>query len=246
MSAPGTVELVTEGLGKAFRSRTRPTADGRYWALRDVSFEVAPGEVLGLVGGNGAGKTTLLRVLSGILHPDEGSYRVRGSWSGVLANGPGFHGDLSGRRNIELAGVLLGARRRDMRRRVGAIEQFSGLQGCLDMPLRKYSTGMVVRLGFAIAASLEPDVVFVDEVLVHVDEEFRRRAEARLRELAHRGTAFVLVSHDLASIERLATRVLQLEAGRVVRDGAVGPTLEAYAASAQSSDEELGAARGGA
>ncbi|MCA9316777.1 MAG: ABC transporter ATP-binding protein [Planctomycetes bacterium] len=221
--------LVVEDLGKAFQGGPRATARGRTWALRHLSLKLGRGESLGLVGPNGAGKTTLLRVLTGVLHPEEGRFLLPSSWAGVLDNGPGFHGELSGRRNVELAGVLLGARRRDIRRKIADIEHFAGLEGYLDMPLKRYSTGMAVRLGFAVAASLEPELMFMDEVLVHVDAEFRERVENRLEELRRRGTTFVHVSHDLAWLGRMTSRVLWMHLGAVRADGAPGAILRDYA-----------------
>ncbi len=192
-----------------------PAASRWIDVLRGVSFRVARGELFAILGPNGAGKTTLLRALAGIIPAVSGAVRVNGRVAPLIDLGAGFDPELTGGENIELYGTLLGRRRAWLRARRDAIVAFSGLGDALDVPLRNYSSGMVARLGFSVATATEPDVLLVDEVLAVGDEAFRSLCLERIESLRSSGTAVVLVSHDLALVEKLGERALLLEQGRV-------------------------------
>jgi lipopolysaccharide transport system ATP-binding protein len=199
------------------------------WAFRDVSFEVQTGEILGVVGRNGAGKSTLLKVLSRITEPSEGSAELRGRVSSLLEIGAGFHGDLSGRDNIFLKGTLLGMTRREVAARFDDIVEFAEIGQFVDTPVKRYSSGMYVRLAFAIAAHLDPDVLIADEVLAVGDAEFQRRSVGSMRTAAEElGRTVLFVSHDLSVISSLCTRAIWLDQGRLRAHGAVDEVVDAY------------------
>ncbi|MBQ2248800.1 MAG: ABC transporter ATP-binding protein, partial [Clostridia bacterium] len=189
---------------------------------------VGRGEVLGIVGSNGAGKSTLLKVIAGILTPTSGELRVKGRVVPMLELGSGFDDDLTGRENIFLNGAILGYSEQFLRERFDEIVEFSGLYDFLDVPVRNYSSGMVMRLAFSIASMVEPDVLIVDEILAVGDARFQEKSYTRMLELMHRGTAVLLVSHDLGQIRRLCDRVLWLEGGRVRRLGDTQEVCDAY------------------
>ena len=210
------------------RPRHRATHD--LWALRDVSFTLEAGRTLGVVGRNGSGKSTLLKVLARITEPTEGVARTRGRVASLLEVGTGFHEELTGRDNIHLNGAIHGMTRRDVRARFDDIVDFSGVGRFLDTPIKRYSTGMQLRLAFAVAAHLEPDLLLVDEVLAVGDLEFQRRCMARMQQVEREGRTVVFVSHDLAAVTRLCPRALWLEDGRVRADDETGRVLDAYAA----------------
>jgi ABC-type polysaccharide/polyol phosphate transport system ATPase subunit len=210
-----------------------------FWALREVSFDVARGEALGIIGHNGAGKSTLLRILSRITPPTRGEIRIEGRLAGLIELSAGFHPELSGRENAMLSGVILGLSRREIRRLMPAIAEFSGLGEFLDTPVKHYSSGMYVRLGFAIAAHLDPDILLLDEVLAVGDVGFQHKCLGRIRDLKQAGHTIVLISHDLAAIERFCDRVLLLERGQIVREGTAGEVTLAYQQSALAHAEPL-------
>lgn len=210
------------------RRRTRP----ELWALRDVTFRVGEGEAVGIVGRNGAGKSTLLRVLTRITEPTAGVARTRGRVGSLLEVGTGFHPELTGRENVFLNAALLGMRGRDVARRFDEIVAFAGLDRFIDTPVKHYSSGMYVRLAFAVAAHLDPDVLVVDEVLAVGDAEFQRRCVGRMLAAEREGRTVLFVSHDLETLARLCGRAIWLEDGRVADDGPVGPVLDRYLASA--------------
>jgi ABC-type polysaccharide/polyol phosphate transport system ATPase subunit len=212
---------------RRWRDVLRPQVDD-FWALRHVSFDVAPGEVLGVIGPNGAGKSTLLKLLSSITAPTEGEIRIRGRLAALIEVGSGFHPELTGRENVFLSGTILGLRRRDISARLASIVEFAGIGEFLDVPVKWYSSGMYVRLGFAVAAQLEPDVLLVDEVLAVGDAAFQARCIQRILDLRQRGTTIVFISHDLGTVERLCDRVLLLQAGHVTADGAARDVITAY------------------
>jgi ABC-type polysaccharide/polyol phosphate transport system ATPase subunit len=189
------------------------------WGLRQVTLRVPPGQVVGLIGPNGAGKTTLLRVVAGIYRPDEGTVTVRGRVTPFLTPSAGLSTDLSGWENIELGAVLLGMPRSRARQISPQIAEFSGLGDFLDAPIRTYSSGMRARLGFALVAFTEPDVIVLDEVMATGDEEFRERSEAKLRELIRGGRTVLIASHVLSTLTELSDRAIRLDEGRVVDDG---------------------------
>ena len=197
----------------------RPSGRDEVWALREVSFEVAEGEVFGIIGRNGAGKSTLLKVLSRIVAPTSGRARVRGRVGTMLEVGAGFHPELSGRDNIYLSGAILGMTRGEIARKFDEIVAFAGTERFIGTPVKHYSTGMYLRLAFAVAAHLEADILVVDEVLAVGDAEFQKRCLGRMREVAGAGRTVLLVSHNLAVVRSLCHRCGLLEGGRLVRYG---------------------------
>ncbi|HXM77103.1 MAG TPA: ABC transporter ATP-binding protein, partial [Thermoanaerobaculia bacterium] len=205
-----------------------PAADSAVRALTDVSFEVAPGETVGIVGPNGSGKSTLLKLLAGIVRPTEGEVEVCGRLAALLELGAGFHPELSGRENVEVAGLLLGLTRKEIARRFDAIVRFAELEEFLDAPLRTYSSGMAVRLGFSIAAHSDPDVLLVDEVLAVGDEAFAHRSLEKFSEFEKAGKTILLVSHDLPLVAARCRRAIWLDAGRVAADGPAPETVARY------------------
>jgi len=196
-------DVRTVDLGKRYRIRA---ASDDFWALRHTSFEVAPGEAFGVIGPNGAGKSTLLKLLSSITAPSEGEIRIRGQIAALIEVGSGFHPELTGRENVFLSGTILGMRRREIAQRLDDIVAFSGVGGFIDEPVKRYSSGMYVRLGFAVAAHLEADVLLVDEVLAVGDAEFQARCLRRIQELRARGTTIIFISHDLGTVGRTCAR----------------------------------------
>jgi lipopolysaccharide transport system ATP-binding protein len=207
-------------------ARDRP--DDYLWALRDVSFEVQPGEVVGLIGRNGVGKSTLLKLLARITEPTQGEADLYGRTAALLEVGTGFHGELSGRENIFLSGAILGLRRAEVQRRFDEIVAFAELERFLDMPVKRYSSGMYVRLGFAVAAHLDPEILLVDEVLAVGDLAFQRKCLGRMGDVAQAGRTVLFVSHQMTSIRRLCTRTLWLDGGRVRAVGATGEVVARY------------------
>ena len=213
--------------GIAGRAVKQPKLDGdEFWALRDVSFTVSPGQTLGVIGPNGAGKSTILKVLTRILRPTRGSYTVRGRVGALIEVASGFHQDLTGRENIFLQGAMMGMGHRETKRKLDEIIAFSEIEEFLDTPVKRYSTGMNARLGFSIAAHLDPDVLIIDEVLAVGDYAFQRKAFGRIRELAGRGLPVVVVSHQLDRVAELCTDALLLSRGSVV---SIGPPADVVA-----------------
>ena len=196
------------------------------WALRDVSLDVARGEAVGLIGRNGSGKTTLLRIVAGIIKPTTGRVRAEGRIGSLLELGAGFHPDFTGRENVFLNGAIYGLRRADIRQRFDEIVAFAELEHAIDRPVRTYSSGMTVRLGFAIAAFLDADVLLLDEVFAVGDESFQRKCFGRIARFKQEGGTIVFVSHDASAVERLCERAVLLDSGSVAFDG---PTREAIA-----------------
>lgn len=199
-----------------------------FWALRDVSFDVNRGEVVGIVGRNGAGKSTLLKILSRITEPTEGEAILHGRVSSLLEIGTGFHPELTGRENIFLSGSILGMRRSDIHRRFDEIVAFAEVERFLDTPVKRYSSGMQVRLGFAVAAHLEPDILVVDEVLAVGDAAFQKKCLAKMEDVAGRGRTVLFVSHNMATILRLTRRAILLADGVIEADGESRNTVTAY------------------
>jgi lipopolysaccharide transport system ATP-binding protein len=199
-----------------------------FWALRDVSFDVDEGEVLGIIGRNGAGKTTLLKLLSRITSPTTGRAVVHGRVGSLLEVGTGFHPELSGRENVYLNGAILGMRRREIDAKFDEIVEFAEVQQFLDTPVKRYSSGMAVRLAFAVAAFLEPEILFIDEVLSVGDQAFQRRCLGRMGEIAGSGRTILFVSHSLAAVSSLCGRGILIERGRVISDGPVEEVLARY------------------
>jgi lipopolysaccharide transport system ATP-binding protein len=198
------------------------------WALKDVSFEANEGEVLGVIGPNGAGKSTLLKILSRITVPTEGRAEIRGRVGSLLEVGTGFHPELTGRENIYLNGSILGMRRQEINRAFDDIVEFSGVQKFIDTPVKRYSSGMFVRLAFSVAAHFEPEVMIVDEVLAVGDAEFQRRSMGRMETLGESGRTIVFVSHNLRGVLQLCNRAILLDGGRVVASGATEEVVARY------------------
>ena len=198
------------------------------WALRDVSFEVRRGEVLALVGRNGAGKSTLLKLLSRITEPTSGRIRLRGRLTSLLEVGAGFHPELTGRENVFLNGAILGMKTAEIQQRFDEIVAFSGVERFLDMPVKRYSSGMYARLAFSIAAHLEHELMIVDEVLSVGDAAFREQCLARIEKAAHDGRTILFVSHDLGQVRRLARRAILLESGQLAAEGTPEAVLADY------------------
>jgi lipopolysaccharide transport system ATP-binding protein len=198
------------------------------WALADVSFEVHEGEVLGIIGRNGAGKTTLLRLLSRITEPTKGHADVTGRVASLLEVGTGFHGELTGRENIFLNGAILGMRRSEIVRKFDEIVEFSGVEQFLDTPVKRYSSGMFVRLAFSVAAHLEPEILIVDEVLAVGDAEFQKRCLGRMESYGQSGRTVLFVSHSMPTIARLCPRLLLLDHGKLVAEGPTDHVIGVY------------------
>ena len=197
-------------------------------ALTNVSFSVEPGEAVGLIGRNGSGKTTLLKIVAGIIKPSDGRVAVGGRIGSLLELGAGFHPEFTGRENVFLNGSILGLKREVIRRHMAEIEAFSELERFMELPVRTYSSGMVMRLGFAVAAHLEVDVLLLDEVFAVGDEEFQRKCFGKIHEFKQRGGTIVFVSHDAAAVERLCTRAVLLRQGRLEFDGPVREAITRY------------------
>jgi len=212
------------------RPSTAPREAGsdRFWALRDIGFELEPGEVLGIIGRNGAGKSTLLKILSRITEPSRGRIEVRGRVASLLEVGTGFHPELTGRENIFLNGAILGMARREILRKFDEIVAFAGIERFLGTPVKRYSSGMYVRLAFSVAAHLEPDVLVVDEVLAVGDAEFQRKCTDKMRQVGGRGRTVLFVSHNMAAVAALCDRALELRQGTVAHCGDTRSVIAAY------------------
>jgi ABC-type polysaccharide/polyol phosphate transport system ATPase subunit len=228
-------------IGRGARNFVRTTVDmlrGRpilagdtieeFWALKGVNFEITRGEVVGIIGRNGAGKSTLLKILSRITEPTEGRVTINGRVASLLEVGTGFHGELTGRENIYLNGAILGMRRAEIRRKFDEIVAFAEIEKFLDTPVKRYSSGMYVRLAFAVAAHLEPEILLVDEVLAVGDAEFQRKSLGKMSDVAKGGRTVLFVSHNLGAIRRLCSHALLFESGRLTFSGSVDEALTAY------------------
>jgi lipopolysaccharide transport system ATP-binding protein len=209
--------------------------DGSHiWALRDVSFEVKEGEVLGIIGRNGAGKSTLLKILSNIIQPTYGTIKGRGQINSLLEIGTGFHDELSGRENIFLNGYFLGMKRSEINKKFDEIVEFSGVEQFLDTPVKRYSSGMYMRLAFAVAAHLEPDILIVDEVLAVGDAEFQKKCLGKMHDVSTKqGRTILYVSHNLPSVTNLCNRALHLEGGKIADIGQASRVVNAYLSKTQ-------------
>jgi lipopolysaccharide transport system ATP-binding protein len=191
-------------------------ADVDFWALREITFDVAEGEVMGIIGANGAGKSTLLKLLTRISAPSEGYARIRGRVSSLLEVGTGFHQELTGRENVFMNGTILGMKQHEIRAKFDEIVDFSGVEAFIDTPVKRYSSGMQMRLAFSVAAHLEPEVLLVDEVLSVGDADFRRKSLGKMREATKSGRTVLTASHNMASIQNLCDRAILLQRGRIV------------------------------
>lgn len=234
------IDLKLDRVSKKYRIRQRDSSPRRWyrgafsqsvaevWAVNDVSFEVQQGEVLGIVGHNGAGKTTILKLLSSITTPTRGEMTIRGRLAALIEVSSGFHPELTGRENVYLHGAMLGMRRSEITRKMDSIVEFSGVEKYIDVPVKRYSSGMYVRLGFSVAAHLDPDIVLLDEVLAVGDVAFQAKCLDRIAELRKSGRTIVFVSHDLASVYRICDRAILLDRGRVLLDGEPRSVIDQY------------------
>jgi lipopolysaccharide transport system ATP-binding protein len=224
MSAP---DVSVQAVSKEYRLGSTRGAS-RFWALRDVSLDVARGTSLGVIGRNGAGKSTLFKLLSGITAPTRGRIVLNGRVAALIEVGSGFHPELTGRENVFLSGSLLGMKRREIASKLTSIVEFAGVQRFIDTPVKWYSSGMYVRLGFAIVAHLEPEILLVDEVLSVGDAEFQARCLQRIQELKEQGTTSLFISHDLTAIERLCDTAVLLQGGEIARAGKPSDVVAEY------------------
>ncbi len=239
------VDLKFDGVSKKYKIRETATAtpgqnrfvhqvqklwrhSKDFWALRDVSFEVEAGESLGIIGHNGAGKSTVLKLLSHITTPTKGEIKINGSLSALIEVGSGFHPELTGRENIYLNGSILGMRRREITEKLESIVEFAGIKAFLDSPVKRYSSGMYVRLGFSIAAHLDPDILLLDEVLAVGDLAFQSKCLQRIEDLRQGGTTIVFISHDLGAVQRLCKRALLMQQGKIIASGSAFDVANEY------------------
>jgi lipopolysaccharide transport system ATP-binding protein len=249
MTAPA---IRVEGLGKRYRlgehhsfgslreslvtrlrslgRRRRDTEANSIWALRDIGFEIAQGEAVGIIGRNGAGKSTLLKVLSRITEPTTGRAEIRGRVGSLLEVGTGFHPELTGRENISLSGAILGMRRTEIERRFDEIVSFAEVERFIDTPVKRYSSGMYLRLAFAVAAHLEPEILLVDEVLAVGDAAFQKKCLGKMGDVTSEGRTVLFVSHNLGAVERLCSRCVLLRDGTIAADGSPAEVTNLYAA----------------
>ena len=229
-------DQLAEALKFAFRSNGHGSAFGRncsaaanaIWAVKDVSFEVRKGEVLGIIGRNGAGKSTLLKILSRITEPTQGRAEIHGHVGSLLEVGTGFHGELTGRENIYLNGAILGMKKTEIKRKFDEIVSFAEIENFVDTPVKRYSSGMYMRLGFAVAADLEQEILVIEEVLAVGDINFQKKCLGKMNDVARQGRTVLFVSHDMAAIQSLCSRVILLDAGRVTCAGAVQDVVKKY------------------
>lgn len=219
--------------------RMRALAPQEFWVLNDISFDLKKGETLGIIGHNGAGKSTMLKHLSGIMEPTRGKIEVNGRLSALIEVGAGFHPDLTGRENVFLNGVILGMSRGEVKRKFDEIVEFAGLAEFIDTPVKRYSSGMFARLGFSVAAHLEPDILVIDEVLSVGDFAFQRRGLEKMRAVARSGATVIFVSHNLQAVAEFCQRGILLERGRVVSDGPVDQVVRRYLDTASQNGERI-------
>ncbi|MDH4088843.1 MAG: ABC transporter ATP-binding protein [Cyclobacteriaceae bacterium] len=208
--------------------RTSGNSSEEFWALKDVTFEINPGDSVGIVGRNGAGKSTLLKILSKITPPTNGKIISRGRVASLLEVGTGFHPELTGRENIYFNGSLLGMRRKEIRKKFDEIVDFSGVERFLDTPLKHYSSGMQLRLAFAVAAFLEPEILLLDEVLAVGDAEFQKKCLGKMENISKSGRTILFVSHNMQAISNLCTKGIYISDGRIDTHGSVGQAIDAY------------------
>jgi len=218
-------------------NRLDADGDDYVWALKDVNLKIAKGEVIGLVGKNGAGKSTLLKILSRITSPTTGIIKINGRIASLLEVGTGFHPELTGKENIYLNGAILGMTKKEISRKFNEIVEFSGVRKYIDTPVKRYSSGMYVRLAFAVAAHLEPEILIVDEVLAVGDAEFQRKAIGKMKDVSRSGRTVIFVSHNLAAVEQLCTSAALISNGTLMMHGAVSNVLAEYKKSVIEADK---------
>ncbi len=229
-----------EALIRLAHFRRREPVKEEFWALRDISFEIEPGQTVGFIGPNGAGKSSLLKLIAGIYEPTSGRLNVEGRVAALLELGTGFHPELSGRENIYLSGAIMGLDRAKIDQSLDAIVAFSGLERFIDAPVKHYSSGMYVRLGFSVAIHVQPTILLIDEVLSVGDQSFQARCLERITSLQQQGVTIVLVSHDLGSVRRICRRCIWLEKGILKYDGETETTLNNYLSSVWSREQAFG------
>src|ERR1700687_4565545 len=234
------IDIKLDRVSKQYQLRTSGNSPKRWysiplrkrstpmWALRDVSFQVEEGEALGIVGHNGAGKSTILKILSSITTPSRGEITIRGRLAALVEVGSGFHPELTGRENIDLHGAMLGMRSAEIRRKLDSIIEFAGVDQYIDVPVKRYSSGMYVRLGFSIAAHLDPDILLLDEVLAVGDVAFPKKCIDRVLALKRRSTVVFISRHELAAVYRLCERALLLSHGCILSDGPPRQVIDEY------------------
>jgi lipopolysaccharide transport system ATP-binding protein len=222
---------------RMFRRRNRDSADEQLWAIRDISFEVRAGEVVGIIGRNGAGKSTLLKILARITEPTHGTVSIHGRVGSLLEVGTGFHPELTGRENIYLNGAILGMKRIEIERKFDEIVAFSEIDKFIDTPVKRYSSGMYLRLAFAVAAHLEPEILLVDEVLAVGDADFQKKCLGKMGDVAQEGRTVLFVSHSMPAVQALCARAILLRQGSVAIDGSTGDVLREYLGHLQASAE---------
>lgn len=230
---------------KRLIGKGKKKTESEFWALNDVSFEIAQGDVVGIIGRNGAGKSTLLKILSRITPPTSGRITVHGRIASLLEVGTGFHPELTGRENIFLNGAILGMSKQEIRQKFDQIVDFSGIERFLDTPVKRYSSGMYVRLAFAVAAHLDPEILIIDEVLAVGDTEFQKKCLGKMNEVANSGRTVLFVSHNMATVKNLCTKGIYLQQGQVNYAGELDAALSRYLSQDQASEKhyESGALR---
>ncbi|MBX7171162.1 MAG: ABC transporter ATP-binding protein [Pyrinomonadaceae bacterium] len=221
-------ESITEILKSPFNFFRKPDEKDKFWALKNISFEIQPGEVVGIIGRNGAGKSTLLKVLSRITEPTLGKVELYGKVASLLEVGTGFHPELTGRENIFLNGAILGMRRGEIAKKLDEIVDFAGIEKFIDTPVKHYSSGMYVRLAFAVAAHLEPEILVVDEVLAVGDAEFRKKCLGKMQDVSKGGRTVLFVSHQMGSIAQLCQNAILLDQGSLVMNDKANKVIEFY------------------
>ncbi|HEV8587269.1 MAG TPA: ABC transporter ATP-binding protein [Pyrinomonadaceae bacterium] len=227
--APTLREALISKLKVSFNRQNGHRAHGDLlWALRDINFDVEPGEVIGIVGRNGAGKSTLLKILSRVIKPTTGEARLYGRVGSLLEIGTGFHPDLTGRENIFLNGAIIGMRREEVRRKFDAIVAFAEVERFLDTAVKYYSSGMYLRLAFAVAAHFEPEILILDEVLAVGDSAFRKKCLDKMKQVSREGRTVFFVSHDLMSVQQLCSRALLIESGQLLADDTTAAVSAQY------------------
>ena len=220
---------IMAGVGSVLRRNPKNVSViNKIWSLKDVSFNIQQGEAVAIIGRNGAGKSTLLKILSRITHPTSGSAEIRGRLASLLEVGTGFHGELTGRENIYLNGAILGMKKTEIKRKFDEIVAFSEVEKFIDTPVKRYSSGMYVRLAFAVAAHLEPEILIVDEVLAVGDHEFQKKCLGKMDSVAKAGRTVMYVSHNMESVVRLCSRAILLENGSLAKDGPASDVVETY------------------
>jgi lipopolysaccharide transport system ATP-binding protein len=229
----------------AFRPKKAPTSTSTFWALRDASFAIEPGEVVGVIGRNGAGKSTLLKVLSRITEPTAGYAEIHGRVRSLLEVGTGFHQELTGRENIQLNGAILGMKRAEIERKFDEIVAFAEVEKFIDTPVKRYSSGMYLRLAFAVAAHLEPEILLIDEVLAVGDAAFQKKCLGKMGEVAEQGRTVLFVSHNMSAVKELCHTGILLEAGTIARRGSAVECIAEYLRGLETQPAELELGRKG-